>query len=264
MYTKKQVEEANKKFHSIFAKKYNEDNQHVTGNNFDGVTNDLKSIIKPAERDRLVDFGSGTGFILRVAKGMIKELIAVDFTRDIIKNIPKELNAKIYIANTENVSIKSNSTDVVTAYAFLHHLYELQPTLQEAYRILKPGGVFYSGLDPNKLYWSYLKNYQDVSGNAILERELRVVVKIADIMAQKGIDADITNASEYQKQVKGGFDPDELKEVFKDVGFRKIEVRLIGSLDRVLLERVMVWIWHCLFKNICVIVCPPPLIFSNI
>lgn len=225
MYTKKQVEEANKIFHSAFAEKYNKDNQHILGDNFNRVTNDIKSIIVNVESDRLVDFGSGTGFILIVAKGMFKELVAVDFTEKIIKNIPEELNVKKYIENTENTSIKSNSADIVTAYSFLHHLYELQPTLKEAYRILKPDGVFYSGLDPNKLYWNYLKNYHDVSENAILERELRVVLKIPDIMAKEGIDADITNASEYQKQVKGGFDPEKLIDCFREIGFRKTKVR---------------------------------------
>ena len=75
--TKKQVEEANKIFHSAFAEKYNKDNQHILGDNFNRVTNDIKSIIVNVESDRLVDFGSGTGFILIVAKGMFKELVAV-------------------------------------------------------------------------------------------------------------------------------------------------------------------------------------------
>lgn len=224
MYSKRQVEEANRQYHSIFAGRYNEDNLYLTGYNFDKVRNDLKSVIQAAA-DRLVDLGSGTGFILRAAKGMVREFIAVDFTEEITKHIPDDLNAKICIENTEDTSIESESCDVVTAYGFLHHLYELQPTLREAYRILKPNGAFYSGMDPNRLYWGFLKEFRDVSGNKIIERELRVVTKIADIMAKEGIEPEIVNASEFQKQVKGGLDPDGLRNLFREIGFEKVEVR---------------------------------------
>ena len=225
MYTKKQVENANKTFHTIFAKKYNEDNPHLNAHNLKRVRNDLRSAIQQTEANTLVDLGSGTGFILHAARDLFKQLIAVDFTEEITKHIPKEFNAKIYIENTENTSITSNSSDIVTAYSFLHHLYELKPTLREAYRILKPSGIFYSGMDPNKAYWAFFKKYHNISGNVILERELRVVTKITEIMAKQGIDPDVTNASEYQKQVKGGFDSDVLKNLFYEIGFKKVKVR---------------------------------------
>jgi len=227
MLNKDQVEEANKEFHRLYAEKYNEDNLFVSGDNFNKVTEDLKSITQGKEAERLVDFGSGTGFILHTAKNLFHELVAVDFTEEITKIIPASLNVKILNENTENTSLEGCSADVVSAYSFLHHLYELLPTLEEAFRILKPGGVFYSGMDPNKTYWDFIKKYVDVKENPILVRELRAVHHVIDILEQEdGIKPEITIASEFQKFIKGGFHPEELKTLFKTTGFRNVEIRL--------------------------------------
>ena len=65
---------------------------------------------------------------------------------------------KLLEANTESVPLRDGTANVITANSFLHHLYDIQQTIAEAYRLLKPGGVFYSEEDPNLAFASLMLN----------------------------------------------------------------------------------------------------------
>jgi ubiquinone/menaquinone biosynthesis C-methylase UbiE len=224
--TKRDVEMANQEFHRRFADRYDEDNQHIGGPNFQRVHDDIHSALGNRPAGRLVDLGTGTGFMLRVCQDLCSELIGVDFTAEISRLVPEDLHARVLIENTERTSIEPASADLITAYSFLHHLFDLEPTLREAHRILRPGGALYAGMDPNKRFWDFLKTHQDARGNPIIERESRVVTRIEKVMEDEaGIEPEITAAAEYQKIVLGGFEPAALQQRLEAVGFVDVRVR---------------------------------------
>ena len=114
--------------------------------------------------------------------------------------------------------------DLVTAYSFLHHLYDVVPTLTTAYTALRDGGVFYADLDPNFYFWEGV-NHLDRKGSydEIVKREIEMVTyKDEDIEKNFGVDKDIFNSAEYGKNIKGGFRAEDLEASLLAIGFKKV------------------------------------------
>lgn len=134
-------------------------------------------------------------------------------------------------ADTEAIPLRSSVANVVTANSFLHHLYDVRPTLTEAYRLLRAGGVFYSEEDPNAFFWQAITSLRDVGYERrralsdILTRELGAVLHAdGTIEASKGVSAEVVQLAEYQKMKRGGMQPDELEALLREVGFSRVSI----------------------------------------
>lgn len=95
-----------------------------------------------------LDIGAGTGYITHIASIYFCNLIAVDLSQEMLKRIP--VQTERYILKCEpadKMSIASESVDVACAFATLHHLENLTAVFKEIYRVLKPGGIFWSDHD---------------------------------------------------------------------------------------------------------------------
>jgi len=89
----------------------------------------------------VVDFCTGTGNIIPFFKARVKEFNAIDASDEMVSIMKKEFgkfkNIRIIESDVSNVPLKTNSCDVVIIKFSLHHIYNADPVVKEAYRILK-------------------------------------------------------------------------------------------------------------------------------
>lgn len=221
------VIEANIALHSRMSDDYSTCEPHFRPENIQKVEDKLKPVIEATNAKRLLDLGCGTGFMINIAKKYVQEIHGVDVTQAMMDKVDKSGNATIVLHNhdTGSFPVEEGSFDVVTGYSFLHHLYDVVPTLQTAYKALRSGGQFYADLDPNYYFWEGV-NQLDRNGqyDGIVKREIEMVTyKDEDIEKNFGVDKDVFNQAEFGKNIKGGFREEELVAALKKIGFTDVQ-----------------------------------------
>tara|TARA_B100000579_G_C22662766_1_gene771751 strand:- start:215 stop:919 length:705 start_codon:yes stop_codon:yes gene_type:complete len=111
-----------------------------------------KSLIKwmnPSKNKTLIDVACGTGDLGKLFQDSTDEnskILCIDPNKNMINKGKKKLNdyknIKWIVAPAENLPIKNNSCDYYTISFGLRNTKNLDKTLSEAYRVLKPGGRF--------------------------------------------------------------------------------------------------------------------------
>lgn len=221
------VIEANIALHSRMSDDYSTCEPHFRPENIQKVEDKLKPVIEATNAKRLLDLGCGTGFMINIAKKYVQEIHGVDVTQAMMDKVDKSGNATIVLHNhdTGSFPVEEGSFDVVTGYSFLHHLYDVVPTLQTAFKALRKGGQFYADLDPNYYFWEGV-NQLDRNGqyDGIVKREIEMVTyKDEDIEKNFGVDKDVFNQAEFGKNIKGGFREEELVAALKNIGFTDVQ-----------------------------------------
>ncbi len=221
------VIEANIALHSRMSDDYSTCEPHFRPENIQKVEDKLKPVIEATNAKRLLDLGCCTGFMINIAKKYVQEIHGVDVTQAMMDKVDKSGNATIVLHNhdTGSFPVEEGSFDVVTGYSFLHHLYDVVPTLQTAYKALRSAGQFYADLDPNYYFWEGV-NQLDRNGqyDGIVKREIEMVTyKDEDIEKNFGVDKDVFNQAEFGKNIKGGFREEELVAALKKIGFTDVQ-----------------------------------------
>ncbi|MBN2167937.1 MAG: methyltransferase domain-containing protein, partial [Actinobacteria bacterium] len=108
------------------------------------------------------------------------------------------------LSDAENLPFKDGSFDGVFMVAALHHLPDPAAALKEVKRVLKPGGIFVVGTEPNT--WQHKTIYP--IGNFILKLAFRLMGK-----ENKAI----INVSEADQETEG-FSGAELSQMFGNAG----------------------------------------------
>lgn len=97
----------------------------------------------------VVDLGCGNGFISRSIAKYVREVIAVDLSSEMLRELrDKALKENINNITTlesdgRNIPLGSSSIDIVCANMYLHHIENPETAIKEMYRILKPGGLVF-------------------------------------------------------------------------------------------------------------------------
>lgn len=120
------------------------------------------------------------------------------------------------LSDAENLPFKDGSFDAVFMVAALHHLPNPEAALREVKRVLRPGGVFVVGTEPNT--WQHKTIYP--VGNFFLKLVFRLLGK-----ENKAIE----HVSEADQETEG-FSGDELIKMFSDAGFSHWELKPAGYL----------------------------------
>ena len=226
-----EVLRANIDLHTALADAYDTEQPHYRPENKTLVSAHLARLADRAGSQLLIDFGCGTGFVIHLAIPYFDSIIGVDVTSAMISKVDLSSGkVKLHQANTESVPLEDNIANVITANSFLHHLYDIRPTVAEAYRLLKEGGVFYSEEDPNVLFWESVKDLSVAdevkkSYSDIVSRELSAILEThSEIEGAKGVDAKVVQMAEYQKMMRGGMHAEEVKAIFYEAGFSKVKI----------------------------------------
>lgn len=176
---------------------------------------------------RAVDFGCGTGFLIDLMHDLIDEIDGVDITLEMMDRVDLSPgNIRLHMARAEQVPFGAEEFDFATSYSFMDHLYDYRPFIKEAARVLKPGGVFFSGLNPNRFFINAIVAAESNSGSGL--QEFPVVFKEVDgaihngrhYERKSGVNARMLEAAEPIKTLERGFDAAEVITYAKSIGFR--------------------------------------------
>ena len=221
------VIDANISFHGTLADSYKTCEPHFRPENITNVKAKLLKIIKETNAHKLLDLGCGTGFIIDIAKNYVQEIHGIDVTQVMLSKVDKSGPAiiKTFNHDTGSFPAEAETYDVATAYSFLHHLYDIEPTLQTTFKALRKNGKFYADLEPNFYLWQII-NGLERNGNydPIVMREIDMVkYKDEDFKKNFGLPKEIVDYAEYGKNILGGFKEEEIKKVLLKIGFSSVD-----------------------------------------
>lgn len=178
---------------------------------------------------KALDFGCGTGFIINLIKDLYTEVHGVDITQDMMKQVDLSSgNIILHESLAEATPFKDATFDFATAYSFMDHLYSYQDFLKEAFRVLKPGGIFYSDLNPNRDFIYGIgeaEGFKGLPSTPIVQREMQGALRNGELYKENfGIDGHMLESAEPIKSFEKGFSAQEVLEVARTIGFSKCEV----------------------------------------
>ncbi len=109
---------------------------------------DLIDLMNIQKNETIVDVGSGTGDLINLILKLEKNnrIYAVDLNSKMLKYSKKRhknKNITFLRENAEKLPFDNSSIDKYIISFCLRNVTDIDNTLKEAYRILKPGGVFY-------------------------------------------------------------------------------------------------------------------------
>lgn len=226
-----EVIQANIEVHTRMAESYNRDEPHFRPENRAKVRAKLERIRKPGDRT-LLDLGCGTGFIIDLAHDLFDEIHGVDVTQAMLDKVDVS-RGKILLHNApaESLPFEDEYFNVVTSYAFIHHVEDYTKVVREAFRVLKPGGRVYIDLEPNRLYWAAIEDLEkrgpaaDQALSAIVVKEIDSVLHTDDrVQKEFGIAEDVFNKAEFTKSILGGIDPWVFPRQCREIGFSRCDV----------------------------------------
>ncbi|TGG86764.1 class I SAM-dependent methyltransferase [Geotoga petraea] len=156
-----------------------------------------KEIIKSVEiKDnfKAMDFGGGTGLITFNLYDKLKNIILVDASNKMIEVVKEKIN-QFNIKNVKPIQVKldeekidENDFDIIISSMALHHVVNLQKTIDELYKYLKKDG------------------------------------QICIVELLKGEETFHQNEENFKGH--DGFKQEQLKEYLKKAGFKNIESRI--------------------------------------
>lgn len=234
-----EVIEANIKVHTTMAETYNNAEPHFRPENKAQVLEQLQRL-RLISGGRLLDVGCGTGFIIDMAKTIFDELHGVDVTQAMLDRVDLSSgNITLHNAPAENLPFKDGYFDLVTSYAFIHHVYNYEDVLKEVYRVLRPGGVAYIDLEPNRAFWDAMTHLQRSTDfdkqtwSAIVAKEIDSVLHTGErVEIEYGIEKSVFDNAEYTKTVMGGIDALQFEQAMKRIGFSECETTYLWFLGQ--------------------------------
>jgi ubiquinone/menaquinone biosynthesis C-methylase UbiE len=126
---------------------------------------------RPTEALEFLDAGAGSGFLAQAASRYFRRITLLDISKPMLERIELP-GARRVQGDCCHLPLGSRSVDFVGAFATLHHLHSPDQLFGEAFRVLRPGGLFYCDHDieqafvnrfrlPLKLYRALLDHGHD-------------------------------------------------------------------------------------------------------
>lgn len=180
---------------------------------------------------RSIDFGCGTGFIIDLMHDLVDQIDGVDITPEMMRQVDLTPgNIRLHESRAERTPFGDNEFDFATSYSFMDHLYDFKPFIQESVRLLKPGGIFFSDLNPNRFFIEAVATADQQLGSElknfpVVFREVDGAIRNGEHYERSvGVDAATLEAAEPIKTLERGFDPAEVLSYAASVGFSDVRV----------------------------------------
>ena len=178
--------------------------------------------LNPQKETKLIDVASGTGDIANLFLKKTKnksDVYCVDENQDMLKiskkRFKKKQKIKWFCNNAEQLPFQSNYFDYYTISFGIRNFNNINNSLKEAYRVLKPGGRFLC------LEFSKVKN-------EILNKFYKTYSKSIPIMGKFVVG----NAEPYEyliNSIENFYNQDELFEKIKKQNFENISYRNLSG-----------------------------------
>jgi ubiquinone/menaquinone biosynthesis C-methylase UbiE len=194
-------------------------------------SNLLRLTAECLQKDKVIDFGCGTGFMIHLMHDLFGEVHGVDITQDMMKQVDLSSgNVTLHEGMAESTPFAAETFDFATAYSFMDHLVDYRAFLQEVYRVLKKGGVFYSDLNPNRDFIMAIAGAEKLAGGAlpltpIVHREIQGALHNGEHYQELyGMNAELLEKAEPIKTHDKGFSSVEVLEAARTIGFSDCRV----------------------------------------
>ena len=174
----------------------------------------LINMMNPSSNKNLIDVACGTGDIAKLFLESVDEnsdITCVDPNIGMVKKGKKKLkrfkNINWIISSAENLPIDSNKFDFYTISFGLRNTKDLNKTLKEAYRVLKPGGRFLclefskiQNTNLNNLYKKYSKLIPEIGKIVVGKKEpYQYLIKSIENFVNQQELIDLMNESKFDK-----------------------------------------------------------------
>ncbi|MBN1418144.1 MAG: class I SAM-dependent methyltransferase [Planctomycetes bacterium] len=154
----------------------------------------------------ILDVGCGTGNVLRLARGLFRRRTGVDLGRGVLRAVrTRDPECLVALADGAKLPFPDRAFDCVTYYGVLHHLSDPFEPLQEAHRVLRPGGYLYTDHDLNYYFGRFWR----------IARQLRRAGRVP--LGLEGL-------SEYQNHAHGGVHPGRIERILRGLGFAEVRI----------------------------------------
>jgi excisionase family DNA binding protein len=146
----------------------------------------------------VMDLGAGDGYISRAVAKIVKKVVAVDISKEMLKELKRKAresgikNIETLESDAREVPIEGSTIDVVCANMYLHHVEEPELAVKEVFRVIKPGGIV------------FLADFKEHKDNELKE-------KMHDYWP--------------------GFKPQEIEAWFKKAGFKNIKIESLNNIN---------------------------------
>ena len=182
----------------------------------------LLNMMNPSSEKKLIDMASGTGDIAKLYGnylGKNAQITCVDPNKGMIKKSKEKLkkfqNINFVISSAERIPLKDNQFDFYSISFGLRNTKDLNKSLSEAYRVLKPGGRYFC-LEFSKI--------QNLNLNVIYKNYSKIIPYIGRlVVGQK-------EPYEYLvKSIESFVSQDELLELMEKNNFKKCNYRNLSG-----------------------------------
>ncbi|MEU4314961.1 methyltransferase domain-containing protein [Nocardia sp. NPDC024068] len=123
--------------------------------------------------ERALELGCGTGFFLLnlMQSGIAKSGSVTDLSPGMVKVALRNaerlgLDVDGRVADAETIPYDDNTFDLVVGHAVLHHIPDVEQSLRECLRVLKPGGRFVFAGEPTTIGNLYARNLGNITWKA--------------------------------------------------------------------------------------------------
>lgn len=120
--------------------------------------------------DRALELGCGTGFFLLnlMQAGVARRGSVTDLSPGMVKVATRNgqalgLDVDGRVADAEGIPYEDNTFDLVVGHAVLHHIPDVELSLREVLRVLKPGGRFVFAGEPTTVGNFYARRLADLT-----------------------------------------------------------------------------------------------------
>ena len=142
---------------------------------------DLFDAIVPADElrelpyDRALELGCGSGFFLLnlIQAGVARRGSVTDLSPGMVKvavrngeNLGLDIDGRV--ADAEGIPYDDNAFDLVVGHAVLHHIPDVELSLREVVRVLKPGGRFVFAGEPTTVGNAYARTLANLTWNVTI------------------------------------------------------------------------------------------------
>lgn len=138
--------------------------------------------------ERVVDLGGGTGRAVRALS--VPDPLVVDASRGMCRKA-SEKGFRTLQGDATRLPLEDDSVDAVLVVDALHHFPDQRTAIEAVARVLRPGGVLVvREFDPTTLRGRALVGVEHALG---FESTFYPPEKLADLLADAGLDADVTD-----------------------------------------------------------------------
>jgi SAM-dependent methyltransferase len=109
---------------------------------------------------RLLDVGCAMGDFLALARNEGFEVTGVEVASSAADYVRRELGIEVHNCDLSTAGLPASSFDIITLWDVIEHLSDPHPTVREAFRLLRPGGVLLASTgDAGALYARIMRKY---------------------------------------------------------------------------------------------------------